>query len=72
MLMHKGKLLIDQPLEKRREILAKILPRNNLISLAAVGHDADQMLSFVKGHTLEGIVAKRTDSHYEPGMRSGL
>jgi DNA ligase D-like protein (predicted ligase) len=71
-LMHKGKLLIEQPLEKRREILAKILPRNNLISLAAVGHDADQMLSFVKGHTLEGIVAKRTDSHYEPGMRSGL
>jgi DNA ligase D-like protein (predicted ligase) len=75
-LMHKGKLLLEQPLEKRREILAKILakflPRNDLISLAAFSGDADHMLSFVKGHGLEGIVAKRADSPYEPGMRSGL
>lgn len=30
------------------------------------------MLSFVKGHSLEGIVAKRADGVYEPGKRSGL
>ena len=71
-LMHKGKLLIEQPLEKRREILAKILPHNKSVSLAAVDDDADQMLSFVKEHALEGIVAKRADSPYEPGLRSGL
>ena len=30
------------------------------------------MLAFVKEHSLEGIVAKRADSPYEPGKRSGL
>ena len=30
------------------------------------------MLTFVKSHGLEGVIAKRTDSPYEPGRRSGL
>ena len=30
------------------------------------------MLAFVKSHGLEGIIAKRSDSVYEPGRRSGL
>jgi ATP-dependent DNA ligase len=30
------------------------------------------MLAFVKSHSFEGIIAKRTDSVYEPGRRSGL
>lgn len=71
-LTHKGKSLIDQPLAERREILAKILPRNEHISLSAVGTSASQMLKFVKEHGLEGVVAKRADSPYEPGKRTGL
>jgi DNA ligase D-like protein (predicted ligase) len=71
-LTHKGKLLTARPLAERREILAKILPRNDHISLSAVGTSAGQMLTFVKAHGLEGIVAKRADSIYEPGKRSGL
>jgi DNA ligase D-like protein (predicted ligase) len=71
-LMHKGKLLTAEPLEKRREILAKILPRNDHVSLSAVGTSPSQMLEFVKEHGLEGIIAKRADSPYEPGRRSGL
>lgn len=71
-LMHKGKFLVGRPLAERREILAKILPRNDHISLSVVGSSASQMLSFVKEHGLEGIVAKRADSPYEPGKRSGL
>jgi DNA ligase D-like protein (predicted ligase) len=71
-LMHKGKLLVDRPLVERREILARILPRNDHISLSAVGRSASQMLAFVKEHGLEGIIAKRADSPYEPGRRSGL
>ena len=70
-LMHRGKLLIKQPLEKRRELLAKVLPQANCVSLAAVSRDADQMLSFVNLYTLEGIIAKRANSPYEPGQRSG-
>jgi bifunctional non-homologous end joining protein LigD len=30
------------------------------------------MLEFVKSHGLEGVIAKRADSIYEPGRRSGL
>jgi bifunctional non-homologous end joining protein LigD len=71
-LMYKGKVLTGEPLAKRRETLAKILPRNDHISLSAVGRSASQMLGFVKEHGLEGVVAKRADSVYEPGKRSGL
>ena len=35
-LVHKGKLLTGRPLEERREIFAKILPRNDHISLSVV------------------------------------
>lgn len=33
---------------------------------------AEQMLSFVRSHGLEGIIAKRADSIYQPGKRTGL
>jgi ATP-dependent DNA ligase len=64
--------LLDRPLVERREILAKILPSDEHIGLSAVGHSAKQMLAFVKKYGLEGIIAKRADSPYEPGKRSGL
>jgi bifunctional non-homologous end joining protein LigD len=70
-LMHKGKLLTGRSLAERREILAKILPRNDHINLAAVDTSASRILKFVKQHGLEGVVAKRADSVYEPGKRSG-
>jgi ATP-dependent DNA ligase len=33
---------------------------------------AAEMLKFIKSHGLEGAVAKRSDSAYEPGQRTGL
>ena len=30
------------------------------------------MLKFIKDHGLEGAVAKRSDSPYQPGQRTGL
>ena len=71
-LMYKGRLLIRLPLEERRAILSKVLPRNDHISISVVDYSAAQMLSFVKEHGLEGVVAKQKDSVYEPGKRSGL
>jgi len=71
-LMHKGRLLTGLPLEERRAILTKILPRNDNISISVVDYSATQMLRFVKEHGLEGVVAKQKDSIYEPGRRSGL
>jgi DNA ligase D-like protein (predicted ligase) len=70
-LMHKGKSLVDRPLADRRTILAKVLPHDDKVSLSAVDTSAPRILKFVKQHGLEGVVAKRSDSVYEPGKRSG-
>ncbi len=45
----------------RRAILEKLLPRNDHVSLSAVGKFAAQMLKFVKQHGMEGVVVKRAD-----------
>jgi bifunctional non-homologous end joining protein LigD len=69
----KGKDLTQLPLAERRQILDKIAPVNNHVSLSAVspGSLAD-ILDFVKKRGLEGVVAKRADSVYQPGKRTGL
>jgi bifunctional non-homologous end joining protein LigD len=72
-LAHKGKDITKLPLEERRAILNKIAPLNDHISLSVVERgSAAQILKFVKQHGLEGVIAKRADSVYEPGKRSGL
>jgi DNA ligase D-like protein (predicted ligase) len=72
-LMLKGKPLIRLPLAERRIILAKVLPINDHVSLSAVDSGpAAHILKFAQKHGLEGVVAKRSDSVYEPGKRSGL
>jgi DNA ligase D-like protein (predicted ligase) len=71
MLMLKGKSLLGRPLAERRELLAKVLPQNEHVGLSAVGTQLGHMLEFVTSHGLEGVVAKRADSVYEPGKRSG-
>lgn len=72
LLFYKGKLLTQRPLEERRALLNRIAPVNDHISISAVDDSAAQMLKFVKQHGLEGVIAKRVDSVYEPGKRSGL
>jgi bifunctional non-homologous end joining protein LigD len=72
-LIHRGRDLMQQPLEERRKILNDILPRNTHVALSAVERrTAAQIQKFVTTHGLEGVIAKRCDSVYEPGMRSGL
>lgn len=72
-LMLKGKDVSRRPLDERRALFDKILPRNDHISPAAVEHGSfSKMMRFVKQHGLEGIIAKRSDSPYEPDKRSGL
>lgn len=71
-LVYKGELLTKLPLEERRTILKKIVPINEHISVSAVDMSASHLLEFVQKHGLEGLVAKRADSVYEPGKRSGL
>jgi DNA ligase D-like protein (predicted ligase) len=68
-----GKDVSQRPLNERRALLGKILPRNDHISASAVENGSyKKLLKFVKQYGLEGIIAKLSDSPYEPGKRSGL
>lgn len=71
-LMHRGKDLTLRPLTERRRILKHLLPVNDRVSLAPVDESGAHLLKFVRQHGLEGIVAKRSESLYEPGKRTGL
>ena len=72
-LVRKGEELIKAPLSKRREILASTVKPHDHVGISQISNQtATEMLAFVKSHGLEGIIAKRTDSVYEPGRRSGL
>jgi DNA ligase D-like protein (predicted ligase) len=71
-LNYKAKQLTALPLNERRAILDKVVPRNEHIEIAAVeSGSASTILKFVVLHGLEGVVAKRLDSVYETGRRSG-
>ena len=68
----KGRDVSVLPLAERRRILEKALKRNEHISTSpAEAGSSAKILAFVKHHGLEGVVAKRLDSLYEPGQRSG-
>ena len=71
--MWKGEDLQMQPLDKRRELLrTKAMPKLPAIHFSdSFAADAEKMISAVRSQGLEGIVAKRHDSLYEPGRRNG-
>jgi DNA ligase D-like protein (predicted ligase) len=72
-LVHRGEDVLRRLLSERRRILAGTLEANEHVGISQVSHQsADEMLAFVRAHGLEGIVARRADSIYEPGRRSGL
>jgi len=71
-LVRRGENLMQQPLSKRREILESTVKPQAHVGISQVSHQsAKEMLAFVNSHGLEGIIAKRSDSFYEPGLRSG-
>jgi DNA ligase D-like protein (predicted ligase) len=72
-LIHKNRDLTMLPLSERRAILHSVITPAHHVALSEVSNQsASQMLSFVRSHGLEGIVAKRVDSVYQPGQRTGL
>jgi bifunctional non-homologous end joining protein LigD len=69
-----GRDVMREPLEMRRELLEKkILPRLGEPVRYAAPLDASLpvLIESVKAQRLEGLVAKRLDSRYEAGLRSG-
>jgi bifunctional non-homologous end joining protein LigD len=72
-LMREGERLTGLPLLERRAILASVVEPGEHVALSQVSErPAAEMLRFVKDHGLEGVVAKRSESVYQPGQRTGL
>src|SRR5205085_11091106 len=64
--------LIDQPLSARREQLEALLIEDNpLVRLSRGFDDGPALLRLVQGQDMEGVIAKRLDSIYRPGRRTG-
>jgi DNA ligase D-like protein (predicted ligase) len=69
-----GHDVMREPLEKRRELLAKkVLPKlpEPVRYSAPLDAELPVLIQSVKTHGFEGLVAKRRNSAYEPGLRSG-
>lgn len=69
-----GRALLDQPYQRRRELLDELdlegLSSGIRVPEYVVDVDGRQLLEVARAHHLEGIVAKRLASRYEPGRRS--
>jgi bifunctional non-homologous end joining protein LigD len=66
-----GKDLCELPLEVRKKELAKVLAGSRVQLSADLNGDPAIIIQAIKGVDLEGIVAKRRNSRYEPANRSG-
>jgi len=72
-LVVKGKDLRGETLAVRRAALMKLLGKltEPVRESSVLDASLADSLASVKAQGLEGVVAKRLDSHYEPGQRSG-
>lgn len=68
-----GKDLKNLPLRQRKETLQSLIgPEQEPIRFSASIHgDPKRLLAEIEKHSMEGIIAKKLDSLYEPGQRSG-
>ncbi len=74
LLVLNGKDVMAEPLAKRRDLLEKrVLPKLSEPVRYSSEFKASlkELIHSVKAQALEGLVAKRRDSKYEPGLRSG-
>jgi DNA ligase D-like protein (predicted ligase) len=71
-LFEQGKDVRSLPLNERLSILdSTFVPSERAQLCANFPGPADKIISAVKGLGGEGVIAKRLDSRYEPGQRSG-
>lgn len=74
LLAYRGKSLLQLPLATRRELLERsaLAPLSDPVRLSqTLDASAREVARAAKEQGLEGVVAKRADSIYEPGKRSG-
>jgi ATP-dependent DNA ligase len=72
-MIHRGYNVLRLPLETRRELLAEVLAKVEYPVLRSLAFDAKpaDLIRVAKELELEGIIAKRKGSFYEPGRRTG-
>jgi bifunctional non-homologous end joining protein LigD len=61
----------NRPLEKRQVRLAKLVANTDVRLSISFDGPAENVVAAVRDMGLEGVIAKRRDSTYEPGERSG-
>jgi bifunctional non-homologous end joining protein LigD len=68
-----GDSLVHLPLTERKERLSKLLNgcAPSLRASSSLEGEPHQLVNFCREHRLEGIVAKKGDSTYRPGERTG-
>lgn len=74
LLILSGKDLMREPLEKRRKLLEEqVLPKLDgpVRQSPVLNARMTDLVQSVRAQGLEGLIAKRRDSVYEPGLRSG-
>lgn len=75
-LHYKGRDLLDKPIEERKKYLAEIaqgfVTPLQPILVFDTEIDLDTAITVVKQTKIEGLVAKRAGSHYQPGVESDL
>ena len=71
-LLHlEGYDLIDQPLERRKAQLNAATFDSGLLFSPSLNCEPDELIAEVSSLSLEGVLAKRKDSIYEPGQCTG-
>jgi ATP-dependent DNA ligase len=72
-LIHRGRNLLRLPLETRRELLETALEKVGYPVIFSRSFNAApaELIRAARELELEGIIAKRKDSYYEPGKRNG-
>lgn len=72
LLLFRDRAVMDRPLFERKELLRQLLlpAPPHLLFLDHIETEGEWLFRQAVGLSLEGIVAKRADSIYEPGVRS--
>jgi DNA ligase D-like protein (predicted ligase) len=65
-----GHDLKNRPLHERRALLEKLIGKSGVLLSQSLPGTLSQILQAVKAHGLEGVIAKRLDSKYQPDRRS--
>jgi bifunctional non-homologous end joining protein LigD len=66
-----GEPVLDLPLEERRERLVALLDRRSTkVRLSEAFEDGEALYAAAREQRLEGVIAKKADSRYQPGKRT--